>query len=108
MTMESLKEIRIAEKRAEEIRRAAEDEVRARIAAARAQAEKLIESADAESYRESAAAINEISDRANALVGGEREKAKRDATTIEAEAARNADDAVKMIYWEIVEKCLHA
>ncbi len=108
MTMESLKEIRIAEERAEEIRRAAAEEARLRLSRARADAERLIETADSESHKDAAAAVGEITGRANALVDGEIEKAKRDAAAIEAEAARNADDAVKMIYWEIVEKCLHA
>ena len=77
MTMDSLREIRIAEEKADKIRADAEKTARERIAAAHAQADELVTRAEKEAHAEAA-------------------------------AGSNSDEAVKMIYWEIVEKCLRA
>ena len=64
--------------------------------------------ADAEAHREAAATVADITRKADSLVAAGAETARKDAAAIETDASRNADEAVKMIYWEIVEKCLRA
>ena len=50
----------------------------------------------------------EVSRRAGELVAAEAETARREAAELEKSAAANTDEAVKMIFWEIVEKCQRA
>lgn len=108
MTMDSLREIRMAEEKAEKIRHDAAEEAKARIARAHVEAERIVSEADAEAHREAAATVADITRKADSLVAAGAETARKDAAAIETDASRNADEAVKMIYWEIVEKCLRA
>lgn len=98
----------MAEERAGKIRQDAAEEAKARIARAHAEAERIVSEDDAEAHREAAATVADITRKADSLVASGAETARKDAAAIETDASRNADEAVKMIYWEIVEKCLRA
>ena len=108
MTMDVLREIKIAEEKAEKIRSDARREANKRTDAARAEAEKLIAEAEEEARREATGTVAEVSRRAGELVAAEAETARREAAELEKSAAANTDEAVKMIFWEIVEKCQRA
>ena len=97
MTMDVLREIKIAEEKAEKIR-----------SDARREAKKLIAEAEEEARREATGTVAEVSRRAGELVAAEAETARGEAAELEKSAAANTDEAVKMIYWEIVEKCQRA
>ena len=71
-------------------------------------AEKLIAEAEEEARREATGTVAEVSRRAGELVAAEAETARREAAELEKSAAANTDEAVKMIFWEIVEKCQRA
>ena len=79
MTMDSLREIRMAEERAGKIRQDAAEEAKARIARAHAEAERIVSEADAEAHREAAATVADITRKADSLVASGAETARKDA-----------------------------
>ena len=64
--------------------------------------------AEKEAHAEAAGTVADVTRRADELVKSGAYAARSEAAAIGAAAGSNSDEAVKMIYWEIVEKCLRA
>ena len=94
MTMDSLREIRIAEEKADKIRADAEKTARERIAAAHAQADELVTRAEKEAHAEAAGTVADVTRRADELVKSGAYAARSEAAAIGAAAGSNSDDGV--------------
>lgn len=105
MSREAILHIREAEEQAATLCRVAEEraaEMRERV---RAQGEAHCAAVRASTEAEYAAELADIRRRALALEDKKREQAEQEAQQMKDAAREKMDEAIKMIVWEIVEKC---
>ena len=105
MPKNAIKQIREAEDQAAILCRVAEEkaaEMRERVRT-EGEAHCAEVAQEAEAQRE--AELNELRRRAVALEAKKRAEAEREAEELEARARERIGDAVKIIVWEIVERC---
>lgn len=105
MSKEAIRQIREAEDQAAVLCRVAEEkatEMRERI---RAQGEAHCARVEQDTEAEYAAELADIRCRAAALEAKKRAEAEAQALALEATARERIQEAVKIIVWEIVEKC---
>ncbi len=105
MSKQVIEEIRKAEAKADEVKRAAGEKAAAMRAAVEAQGRAQSEEVLRVTEAEYSGRLAEIERRADRLIARKREEAEKEAEAICETARVHLNEAVKAVVWGIVEKC---
>ena len=105
MSKQVIEEIRKAEAKAAEVRRAANEKAAAMRAAVEAQGKAQSEEVLRVTENEYNGRLSEIEERADRLIARKRAEAETEAAALCDAARVHMNEAVKAVVWGIVEKC---